>query len=115
MTNLLYGVDLNSDEPITPLMVRDALSLCLYVAQCQDSTLGAGGGEKNGETMSREDCRDIVKKAFADCGGDFENPTKESILCAMKELRELAKSFREPAVINEHASKVMQLVEKIKG
>lgn len=112
MTNLVYGIDLNSGEPITPLMVRDAMSLCLYVAHCQDFV---PGGEKNGKTMSREDCRDIVEKAFADCGGDFENPTKESILCAMKELRELAKSFREPAVINEHASKIMQLVEKIKG
>ncbi len=107
----MYGVDLDSNEPVTPLMVRDAMSLCFYVAHCQDVDLGA---EKVDETINREYCRNTVKKAFEDSGGDFKHPTKESILEAMKKLAEFAKSFRDPTIIQRHSREIMQLVERIK-
>ncbi len=37
----IYGVDLNNDDSVTPVMVRDALAICFYVAHCQDAGLGA--------------------------------------------------------------------------
>lgn len=110
MDNTIYGVDLNGE--VTPLMVRDALSLCFYDAHCQDSGLGAD--EKN-EGANREYCKNTVMKAFADSGGDFEHPAKSSIIGAMQKLMDFSKSFRDPSIIQKHAGEMMQLVEKIKS
>jgi hypothetical protein len=107
MTNIIYGVD--ADSEVTSLMVRDALSQCFYQAHCEDS--GLGDGE---EEINRNYCRDMVKKVFVDSGGDFEKPTKESILNAMSRLKDFSKSFRDPSIIEAHAAQIMKLVEKIK-
>lgn len=109
MANILYGVNLEGE--ITPLMVRDALALCFYEAHCADSGLATGGED---EEMNKTYCRNTVEKAFIDSGGDFEHPTKESILGAMQKLMEFSKSFRDPSIIERHASEIMKLVEKLK-
>lgn len=108
MTNSIYGVDV--DGGVTPLMVRDALSLCFYQAHCEDS--GLSNAQKD-EDVNRDYCRDMVKKAFVDSGGDFEKPTKESIIGAMGQLKEFSKSFRDPSIIEAHSREIMGLVDKI--
>ncbi len=103
---IIYGID--TEKEITPLMVRDAISECFYQFHCADSSLGLGEGEAN-----RGYCGEIVKKAFGESGGDFEKPTKESILEVLSWLKNFAKNFRDPSIIEKHAAEIMKLAEKL--
>lgn len=102
----IYGVDL--EEDITPLMVRDAMIECFYRAHCVDAEIDLQEGSAN-----KSYCQQIVEKAFTDSGGDFENPTKNSILAAMSELKKFSENFRDPKIIQKHAQEIMKLVEKL--
>ena len=90
-------------------MVRDAISQCFFDAHC----VYAGIDEKDSET-NKIYCKEIVKKMFSDCGGDFEHPTKESIMGTVKGLVEFSKNFRDPMIIQKHRDEIMKLIEKLK-
>ena len=109
MADKIYGIDLGGE--VTPLMVREALVLCFYEAHCEDSKLIIGNAD---EEATKFYCRNTVEKAFIECGGDFEHPTKESLLGAIQKLMEFSKSFRNPDVIKKHADEISRLVQKIK-
>ena len=100
-----YGID--TDKEITPLMVRDAIVECFYQAHCEASSLSED------EKVNRAYCKENVKKAFNDSGGDFDKPSKESIMKAMEGLAEFAKGFRDQKVIEKHYNEIMQLVNKL--
>ena len=106
MTNLLYGVDLDAEE-ITPLMVRDGMLECFYEAYCMNSK------EQKTEEEKRAHCREIVERAFEESGGNFEDPTKGSILNAMKKLMEFSRDFEHPVAVQCHASELLKLVGKL--
>lgn len=103
----IYGIDTGRDD-IKPREVRDAMITCFYEAHCADSELAGGKAPEN-----EEYCREIVKKAFHDSEGDFEKPSKESILAALEELKKFAANFRDQSIIQKHYAQIMQLVEKI--
>lgn len=107
MTEKLYGLDLDKD--ITPLEARDALVECFFEAHCTDIGLDNSNPE-----VDRIYIKGIVEKAFLDSDGDFEKPTKQSIINAMGKLQEFAKNFRDPSIIQKHAGEMMTIVEKIK-
>jgi hypothetical protein len=100
----VYGVSL--DEPITPLIVRDAIVECFYQAHCADTGLG----DDDPETVKKY-CTDLVIKAFTETGGDFEVPTKDAIFKVLGQLAEFAKNFRDPTIIKKHYNDIMRLVE----
>jgi hypothetical protein len=102
----IYGVDL--DKPVTPFMARDALVECFFQAHCADSGLGT-----DDPAVNREYIQKLVKKAFGDAGGDFEKPTKQSILNVMAKLKDFAAHFRDQSIIQKHAGEMMKIVEKI--
>jgi hypothetical protein len=104
---IIYGID--TDRPITALMVRDALVECFYEAHCQDT-----GFDSPDENSNRSYCAALVKKAFADSGSNFEHPTKEDIIRAMGQLMEFAKNFRDPSIVQAHAKEIQLLLEKVK-
>lgn len=104
---LIYGVDISKD--ITPLQVRDALVKCFGQAHCADSGLGT-----DNPTVANGYITEIVKKAFAESGGDYEKPTKPSILQAIVELQDFAKNFRDQSIVQEHAGTMMKIVNKLK-
>ena len=106
MAEMFYGVDLDA-KVITPLMVRDGLLQCFYEAHCMNSKEGKT------EEENREDCRKIVERAFKDSGGDFEHPSKDSILEAMQKLMEFSREFRDPTIVQRHATEMLKLVWKI--
>ena len=106
MNTNLYGADL--DQPITALIARDALTECFFEAHCADTEIDAKDNEDN-----REYIKSIVKKSFEDSNGDFEKPTKESILHAMEKLQDFAKNFRDISLVQHHAGQMMKIVEKI--
>jgi hypothetical protein len=107
MSNNNYGVNL--DKPITPVVVRDAVVECFYGAHCKDSEIEMGDDE-----TSHTYCESVVKKAFTDSGGDFENPTKESLQKALGQLAEFSKNFRNPEIIKQHFGEMMELMNKLK-
>lgn len=106
MAEKIYGIDL--DQEITSLMARDALTECFLEAHCADAGLGTDDPE-----ISKEYIKNTVKKAFTDSKGDFENPTKQSILNAMGKLQEFAANFRDQSIIQKHAGEMMKIVEKL--
>lgn len=106
MSTLIYGVD--TDKPIHADMVRDAISLCFFEAHCIDA-----GIEEENKEINKVYCREIVKKAFSDSGGDFDHPTKSSILHALEKLAEFSRNFRDPSVIQKHMDEIMVLVGKL--
>lgn len=102
---IIYGVDI--DKPVTEIIVRDAIVRCFGQAHCPYEEQGP---ERSEEMYAKP----IVEKAFADSGGDFEHPTKESIKNAIKSLMEFAGNFTDASVIKQHAEEIHQLLEKIR-
>lgn len=103
----VYDIDLS--QPVTALMVRDAMMTCFYEAHCEDTGLDA---DEN--SVNKEYCRSLVKKAFSETGSDFEHPTKAGIMKAMGYLAVFSENFRSPEVIRKHEKMIMQLIEKLK-
>ena len=106
MKKEIYGA--NADEKITPLVVRDAIVNCFFEAHCEDA-----GIMEEDKASNKEYCQSIVRKAFEDTGGDFDHPTKESIMKVMGQLAEFSKSFRDPKVIEKHYMQIKGLVDKL--
>lgn len=106
----IYGVNPDK-EKVTPEKIRDAMVECFYRAHCHDADL-VDEIDIN-EKSNRVYCKSIVKKAFADGGGDFERPTRQGIMGAVKELKKFAANFRDPSIIKKHAGEIMILVDKM--
>lgn len=106
MADKIYGVD--PDAPLTPLMVRDAIVECFWEAHCMDT--GIAEEEKE---LNKSYCKSLVEKAFKDSGGDFSDPTKESVIACTQQLASFAKSFRDPSIIERHYKEIMKLVNKL--
>jgi len=102
----IYGVDL--DKPITSLMARDALVECFFQAHCTDAGL-----ETDDPAISKGYCQNLVRKVFTDSEGDFERPTKQSIINAIGKLKDFSANFRDQSVIQKNAGEMMKIVEKI--
>ncbi|MEI6378265.1 MAG: hypothetical protein WCO55_01270 [Candidatus Falkowbacteria bacterium] len=106
MANVIYGVDI--DAPFTASQTREALVDCLCLAHTEDAELGADTSD-----TARSYCADLVEKAFEETGGDFQAPTKESILKALAYLAEFAKNFRNPEIVKSHVAQVMRIIDKL--
>lgn len=104
---IIYGID--TDQPVTAILVRDALVRCFAQAHCPFNE-----PEKLPEHFDTLYAKPIVEKAFIDSGGDFEHPTKESLMRAVIKLMDFSKIFTDPSVIEQHAQEMRQLIEKIK-
>ncbi len=102
----VFGIDPN--QPVTPLMVRDAILECFFQAHCEDV------GLDQDQTANKDYCQQIVKKAFNKAQADFDNPNKADIIKALSELKDFSQSFRDPEIIAKHAQQIMVLVNNIK-
>lgn len=98
---------------MTPIETRDALLRC-FLAAHKEAVEEATFDMNIPEEKKVEVITGMVRKAFTDTKGDFDKPTKKSILAAMNQLKEVAKYFRNQEIITRHYSLMMQLVEKIK-
>lgn len=101
-----YGITLV--EPLTPLMVRDVVVNCFAQAHCEGS--GIAPQDKD---INREYCRQIIVKFFDKTGGDFNNPTKETIVKVLGELAEFSKNFRDQEVVKKHYQEIKELIDKL--
>lgn len=52
-------------------------------------------------------------KFFDKTGGDFNHPTKETIVKVLGELAEFSKNFRDQEVVKKHYQEIKELVDKL--
>jgi uncharacterized protein YpuA (DUF1002 family) len=55
----------------------------------------------------------IIAKMFEKTGGDFDHPTKESLVKALDGLAEFSKNFRNQEVVDKHYNEIKELVDKL--
>lgn len=103
----IFGVDPN--EPVTPIMVRDAIVECFTQAHKDSLELGDDIDEETTKQMIIAS----IKKQFSDTGGEYEHPTKESLQAVIESLKEFAGSFRNTDVIENHYLLVKSLIDKL--
>lgn len=113
--NTIYGINLN--EEITPKMVRDAIIECYYQADSevlkelfQQSDFNSREDE---EKSKREHVEIMIKKFFDDVDGDFNNPTKESLIKVINRCRDFAQLFRDRSIIDSNYQQIFTLIERI--
>lgn len=112
----IWGVELNSSY--SPAEVRDAMIRCFAEANGEFIAEAAGlelpkDKEKRNKKIEKL-TRDFVRRAFAESGGDFDAPTKKSILAALERLKEYAKNHQHPEMISKHAAEMRRLAEGLK-
>lgn len=101
---IIYGVD--TEKEVTPMLVRDAVVSCFCLAHASQSELG----DANSETV-KQYCVQIVRRAFEETQGAFDQPTKASLLATLPWLAEFSKSLRDPVVIQKHMGEIQQLID----
>jgi hypothetical protein len=103
---LIYGVDTNKE--VTAPIARDAIVTCFTDAHKNSLEL-----EDPNDESAQLMIRTAVIEAFKKTGGDFEHPTKESLLAAAENLRSFSKSFRNQETIESHFSAIKKLIDAI--
>jgi hypothetical protein len=104
---LIFGLD-NERNDLTALEVRDALITCFYEAHEKDASESMGGTQLDKSYFSQ-----LVHKSFTQTGGDFENPTKKSLIDAISALAEFAANFRDKTIVEKHYSQMMKLINNL--
>ncbi len=110
--NSIYGVDLSKE--ITPLQVRDAIVLCFSLAQEEVIQSIQKNTSIESEKIQKFFVDYLIENAFKESGGDFNNPTKETLLQVILKLKEHAeRAFRDTAIIEKHLGEIKQLIDKL--
>lgn len=114
--NMCYGVD--DTRPVTPEMVRDALVRCFVLAHQEAvkqslSFVAQDYGDDAKKKLFDAHSESIVRNAFRFTDGDFNKPTKASIIAAMDYLKDFSKKYRDKDVIAKHYDELMGLVNKL--
>jgi hypothetical protein len=113
--NIIYGVDIT--KKIEPVMVRDAIIKCFYLAHNDVLELEwENFGKplrKRFEMMKMEHVRNMVLDIFKKIDGNFNKPTKKDLFRVIENLKDLASDYREPKVIKNHFTEILLLVEKL--
>ncbi len=106
--NCVYGID--SDKPFTARDVRDAIVRCF--AEAHRAYFDRGLPE-----VPREDrllrAEAFLRATFDDINGDFDNPTKESLMAVINELAQLSLMFRSQKLIKKYFKEIKQLIERL--
>ena len=113
--NIIYGVDIT--KKVTPINVRDAIIQCFYEAHCNVLELAretfGHPPENKFEEMKKSHVKGLVHDIFIKIDGDFNNPTKESLLLVLQNLKDFASIYRQPKIIKKHVSEIMTLINKL--
>jgi len=100
----LFGVD--TDRSVTPKEALAALIVCYTDARCADAGLLTGESAK-------KYCTKLVRQAFTDTQGDFDNPTKQSIIKAIELLSQNATGLHNQEIVRKHKDMMMQIIASI--
>jgi len=114
-SKIIYGVDIS--KKITPLLVRDAIIICFTQAHkevLEDiKEIENFKSNKDFEDLKLLNIKLIITKIFNDLHEDFNNPTKDSLIKVIEELREYACNFRNQEIVDKHTQEIMLLVNKL--
>ncbi|MBU0661173.1 hypothetical protein KKG22_03260 [Patescibacteria group bacterium] len=105
MTKKVYGIE--KTEHMTPSKVRDALVTCFGEAHCTDT------GVEGDKEVSKQYCTELVKNIFQEVGGDFDQPTKESLQKVLDKLEVFAEKFRDQKMVQKHRKEIQELVDTL--
>ena len=110
--NCIYGVDLSGK--ITPIQVRDAIVRCFSLAQEELKKSMRENTDIEPKTIEKMFVDYLIENAFKEAGGDFNNPTKETLIQVVMRLKEYAaNAFRDSDIIEKHAGEIKQLIDKL--
>ncbi len=108
----IYGVDLSGK--ITPIQVRDAIIKCFTQAQGELMKYVEEITELKPEEIEKIHVDKIIENAFSEAGGDFDNPSKETLNKVVIKLKEYSSGvFRDAEIIEKHVGEIKQLIEKL--
>ena len=94
-------------------MVRDAIIECFTQTQQEViESMKVISGLKS-EKAKKINVDLLIENAFDEVGGDFNNPTKESLIKVIMKLKGFAAAFRDPEIIGKHAGEIMQLINTL--
>ena len=112
---IIYGVD--TEKPITPIDARDAIVRCFVLAHKEIlkniDEIDRDMSEKELEELKTISVNETIHFFFKEIGGDYEKPTKDSLIGVCDKVRDFSKNFRKPEDINKHYNEIMILVEKL--
>lgn len=112
---IIYGVD--TTKPVSAHDVRDAIVSCFVAAHAEAlddlKNYAAEMKPEEFERMKVINVQQMVRGFFKDVGGDFEEPTKESIMNVIEKLKGFAANFRNPEIISKHYSEIIELVQAL--
>ena len=84
--NIIYNVDISKE--VNPIMVRDAIIECFTQTQQEViESMKVISGLKS-EEAKKINVDLLIENAFDEVGGDFNNPTKESLIKVIMKLKE---------------------------
>jgi len=113
---VIYGVD--TQKPYSASDVRDAIVECF--TQAHDEVLkeelkdsGRGLDSEEFYQIKKLNVQQLIRQYFKEVGGDYEKPTKESLVPVCDKLAELASHYRDPKIIIKHYSEIIQLVHNL--
>jgi len=113
---IIYGID--TAKPVSPHDVRDAIVTCFVAAHAEIlDDMKNYSGDMPSEELERLkllNVQQLVRSFFKEVKGDFEEPTKESIMLVLGKLKEFAAHFRKPEIIEKHYGEIMELVKALK-
>jgi len=102
-------------EGVTPQKARDLVTRCFFEAQKE--TLAEAKkklGSAPTDTELRENVLRMVKMAFKETGGDFDSPTKDSLMRAIDVLARKAASWgTPPEIINHHKGEIEKILKRL--
>ncbi len=89
--NIIYNVDISKE--VNPIMVRDAIIECFTQTQQEViESMKVISGLKSKEAK-KINVDLLIENAFDEVGGDFNNPTKESLIKVIMKLKKFCSRY----------------------
>ncbi len=112
----VWGVE--TAEGYSPKDVREAMVNCFVSANGDMIAQMAGEELPDDETARQQKIKELtagfVRKAFAETGGDYDNPDKASIIRVLEQLKKFAKKMNhDQAMIDRHVADITKLADKL--
>ncbi len=101
------------DVKMTPVEVRESIVKCFYEAHRDMILKNSSMSDEEKSKFTETSIREIVRGQFIEAGGDFENPTKESLFFAIIGLAEIAKQFRDIDRIVGNFLKILKMIDRL--
>ena len=112
MTYTIYGVDV--DKPVTPQQAKEALVKCLEEAHEETKQLLTEDKAKAElELLEKTNARYIIQDTFSRVGGDYDAPTKESLLAVVNYIKDFLCYCRAPEVMERHYNQMRLILERL--